>query len=99
MKASHLFLMAASAVALAACDNATTAGATPDQFRQADANHDGRLSQGEYEHLLAIRASAGDPVAARAVKSNLRYNTYDTRFKDLDDNGDGFVSNREIGLN
>lgn len=78
------------------CDN--TPAASSAEFNQADSNHDGRLTSEEYKRLVAIRAAGGDQAAAQAVKSNLQYDTYSTRFRNSDSNGDGYLSRDEMNL-
>ena len=92
-----LLLLALVGTPLVACAPSAPM-ATNAQFQQADGNKDGALSRDEYEHLLAIRASEGDAAAARAVKANLQYNTYDTRFKASDRDGNGAISRSELGI-
>lgn len=97
----HTRSVAFSAVALltllTGCDVGAPA-ATRAEFQQADSNRDGTLNREEYERLMAIRASGGDAVAAQAVKANMKYDTYSTRFKNADSNGDGSISDNELGI-
>lgn len=92
-----VLILALAATSMGACAPSAPL-ATPAQFQQADGNKDGTLNRDEYEHLLAIRASEGDAAAARAVKANLQYNTYDTRFKASDRDGNGSISRSELGI-
>jgi len=92
-----LMMLALATTSVVACAPSAPM-ATPAQFQQADGNKDGALNRDEYEHLLAIRASEGDAAAARAVKANLQYNTYDTRFKASDSDGNGAISRTELGI-
>jgi hypothetical protein len=93
-------LMLSSVVLLAALSGCTTPppAASAAEFAQADSNHDGQLDADEYKRLIAIRAAGGDEVAAQTVKSNLRYDTYSTRFEYRDRNGDDVLSAQELGL-
>ncbi len=91
-------LLSLGLVGVAACDHGTP-GATQAEFNQADSNHDGRLSSEEHKRLLAIQAAGGNPAAAKAVKANLKYDTYTPRFKNADANGDGYISANEYGVN
>lgn len=84
-------------VALTGCDGASPS-MSREEFAQADSNHDGKLSKEEYQRVYAIRAAGGDAKAAQTVKSNLKYDTYGTRFKNADSNGDGYISDAELGL-
>jgi len=94
---SIAFSAVALLTALTACDPATPS-ATSAEFAQADSDHNGSLSADEYKRLIAIRAAGGDAVAAQSVKANMKYDTYGTRFKNLDRNGDGVLSSAELGL-
>ena len=91
-------LLSLGLIGIAACDTNAAPGATRSEFDSADANHDNRLSSEEHKRLLAIQAANGDPVAAQAVKANLKYDTYSTRFKSADRDGDGSISAEEMGL-
>lgn len=90
-------LLSLGLIGIAACDHGAPA-ATQAEFNQADSNHDGRLSGEEHKRLLAIQAAGGNEAAAKAVKSNLKYDTYGTRFKNADRNNDGYISTNEYGL-
>ncbi len=94
----HYALALTALLAVAACDSGTSPVASRAEFTQADTNHDGRLTKEEYQRLLAIRAAGGDAVAAQAVKANLKYDTYSTRFKNADSNGDGYLSSAELNI-
>lgn len=90
-------LLSLGLIGVAACDQGAPA-ATRAEFDQADSNRDGRLSGEEHKRLLAIQAAGGNQAAAQAVKSNLRYDTYSTRFKNADRNNDGYISADEYRL-
>lgn len=91
-------LLSLGLIGVAACDHGAPA-ATRAEFNQADSNHDGRLDSEEHKRLLAIQAAGGNQVAAQAVKSNLKYDTYSTRFRNADRNNDGYIANDEYSLN
>lgn len=91
-------LLSLGLIGVAACDHGAAPGATRAEFNQADSNHDGRLNSDEHKRLLAIQAAGGNAAAAQAVKANLKYDTYGTRFKNADRNGDGFISAEEYNV-
>ncbi len=98
VKLSTAALLSLGLVGIAACEH-TAAGATRAEFDQADSNNDGRLSSEEHKRLLAIQAAGGNAAAAKAVKANLKYDTYTPRFKNADANNDGYISQSEYGMN
>ena len=63
-----------------------------DNFNQADANQDGKLSKPEFRQLIDENAK-DDLGRASIVK---RLGAYDTAFGRLDANKDGFVTKSEI---
>lgn len=95
---STVALLSLGLIGVTACDGAHSS-ATRAEFRQADSNHDGRLNSDEHKRLLAIQAAGGNAEAAKAVKANLKYDTYTPRFKNADRNGDGYISPGEYGVN
>lgn len=94
---SATFSAVALLTLLTACNTGAPA-ATRSEFQQADSNHDGKLSKEEYQRLIAIRAAGGDEAAARTVKANMKYDTYSTRFNNVDSDGDGYLTDKELGL-
>lgn len=98
LQLSTAALLSLGLVGVSACTHGEPA-ATRAEFDQADSNHDGRLNSEEHKRLLAIQAAGGNHAAAKAVKANLKYDTYTPRFKNADANGDGYLSADEYGVN
>lgn len=94
---STVALLSLGLVGLTACEQGGPA-ATRAEFDQADSNNDNRLNSEEHKRLLAIQAAGGNAAAAKAVKANLKYDTYTPRFKNADRNGDGYISAEEYRI-
>lgn len=94
MRFLTLAVLAASIVAAPALalDKAADQKAAQQNFKQSDANGDGKLTKAEFRKF--IDANAADDIGKASMVK--RFGAYDTAFDRVDKNKDGVVTGAEL---
>ncbi len=87
--ALSISLLAAPALAL---DKEADRRAAQQNFKQSDANSDGKLTKAEFR--IFIDANAADDIGRASMVK--RFGAYDTAFGRVDKNRDGIVTGQEL---
>ena len=93
-------VVSGSILTLAACAYQEAPDTRGQSFTTADKNQDGRLTYGEYQDYLQLRAVENEKDASHVLYSPdpKREKTILLKFQGYDDNRDTFIDRSELGI-